>query len=314
MDVTFDASVPATRRDEIAALLRAFDLAELRAGCAVAVLAGGASNANYLVGGSDGCRSVLRVASQGVERFGIDRARGLDAHRSVAAIGHAPALLAADPATGHSLARFVDGTVLDPATIRATGVLDRVASTLRHIHDTAATVAGRFSIFRDQAAYTRLARAEDLDLPADIDQLNGFADRAEALFEAVGALDQLCHNDLQIPNFIDDGTTIQVLDWEFAGTGNPYFDLGSVTVNAELDAPERAQLLRAYFGDDDPRHAARLELMLFMSALREATWAVIAEPVLDLDWDYRAWAATYYERARRPVGSGALDAALAAAR
>jgi thiamine kinase-like enzyme len=312
--MTFDGSVPEARRDEIAALLRAFGLAEHRDGCTIAVLAGGASNANYLVTAADGERSVLRVASQGVERFGIDRARGLDAHRSVAAIGHAPELLAADPATGHSVARFIDGTVLDAETIRAPGVLDRVASTLRHIHDTAATVAGRFSIFRDQAAYTRLARAEGLDLPADIDELNGFADRGEAVFEAIGAPERLCHNDLQIPNFIDDGTSIQVLDWEFAGTGNPYFDLGSVTVNAELDGPERTRFLRAYFGDDDPRHGARLELMLFMSALREATWAVIAEPVLDLDWDYRAWAATYYDRARRPVRSGALASALVVAR
>jgi hypothetical protein len=43
--------------------------------------------------------------------------------------------------------------------------------------------------------------------------------------------------------------------------------------------------------------------MTFASAMREATWAVIAKPVLTLDWDYDAWAAEYFDRGRRQRSS-----------
>ena len=135
---------------------------------------------------------------------------------------------------------------------------------------------------------------------------------AEAAFDAAAIRPVLCHNDLQLQNLVVQDDRIVVLDWEYAGMGNPYFDLGGVTVNAELDADERGALLAAYFGDVRAVDAARLELMLYMSALREATWAVIAEPVLELDWDYQAWAADYYDRCRRGVPG--LRRALEAAR
>jgi hypothetical protein len=54
--------------------------------------------------------------------------------------------------------------------------------------------------------------------------------------------------------------------------------------------------------------------MMFMAALREALWAVIAEPVLELDWDYKAWAAEYFRRSRVASGGEAFARALAAAR
>ena len=45
-----------------------------------------------------------------------------------------------------------------------------------------------------------------------------------------------CHNDLLNANFIDDGERIRIVDWEYAGMGDPFFDLGNFSVNHELDA------------------------------------------------------------------------------
>ena len=33
-----------------------------------------------------------------------------------------------------------------------------------------------------------------------------------------------CHNDLLNANFIDDGVRIRIVDWEYAGMGDPFFD------------------------------------------------------------------------------------------
>ena len=42
-----------------------------------------------------------------------------------------------------------------------------------------------------------------------------------------------CHNDLLNANFIDDGRRIRIVDWEYAGMGDPFFDLGNFSINHE---------------------------------------------------------------------------------
>jgi thiamine kinase-like enzyme len=306
--LAFDDAVPAAERDRTACVLAGFDLAAPFA-ARVEVLPGGASNANYLLTTGDGRRLVLRIASPTGERLGIDRWRGVAAHDAAAAAGLAPEIVAVTLPSGHLLAAFEDGPVLDATSIREDGMLERVARTLRAVHE-AGTIRGRWSVFDDQRRYTALARSEGLALPADIDELNGLANTAEASFARAGIPDRLCHNDLQLQNFVIQRARLVVLDWEWAGMGNLYFDLGATTVNAELDRAEVRRLTRAYFEDADPAHEARIELMMFMSALREATWAVVAAPVLALDWDYAAWAAEYYGRCRRAIASGRIAAAL----
>ena len=58
-----------------------------------------------------------------------------------------------------------------------------------------------------------------------------------------------CHNDLLNANFLDDGERLCIVDWEYAGMGDRFFDLANFSINHELDADASAVLLEAYFGD-----------------------------------------------------------------
>jgi len=49
-------------------------------------------------------------------------------------------------------------------------------------------------------------------------------------------------------NFIDDGERIRIVDWEYAGMGDPFFDLGNFSINHELSPEEDAWLIEAYDG------------------------------------------------------------------
>jgi len=84
-------------------------------------------------------------------------------------------------------------------------------------------------------------------------------------------------------------------------------------VNAELQNEELEPLVRGYFGAFDAVERARVQLMMFMAAYREALWAIVAEPVLELDWDYQAWAAEYFRRSRVAADGEFFTATLAAA-
>jgi thiamine kinase-like enzyme len=308
VELTFDDAVSAAERDHIGCVIAGFDLPDGLA-ARVEVLAGGASNANYLLTLRDARRLVLRVASATGERLGNSRWQGVAAHQTAAAAGLAPEILAVTLPAGHLLVAYEPGPVLDAGSIRQGDMLERVARTLRACHESG-TIRGGWSVFDDVRRYTGLARSEGLELPADIDELTAIADDAEAAFARAQTPDRLCHNDLQLQNFIIQPDRLMMLDWEWAGMGNVYFDLGGTTINAELGRDEVRRLAQAYFEDDDPAHEARVELMMFMSALREANWAVIAAPVLALDWDYEAWAREYYGRCRRAMASGRIAAAL----
>jgi aminoglycoside phosphotransferase (APT) family kinase protein len=41
----------------------------------------------------------------------------------------------------------------------------------------------------------------------------------------------LCHNDLLASNFINNGSEMRIIDWEYGGLGDRFFDLGNFAVN-----------------------------------------------------------------------------------
>ena len=112
-----------------------------------------------------------------------------------------------------------------------------------------------------------------------------------------------CHNDLLAANFIDDGERIWVVDWEYAGMGDPFFDLANFAVNNGLDEEGERALLEAY-GSTDVR---ALTLMRFMSDFREAMWGVVQQAISELDFDFAAYADEHFERLRAHGLRGALQ-------
>ncbi len=120
-----------------------------------------------------------------------------------------------------------------------------------------------------------------------------------------------CHNDLLNANFIDDGTRIRIIDWEYAGMGDPFFDLGNFSINHELTPTEDEILLTAYDGGVRPDRLARLTLMRIVSDFREAMWGVLQQGVSSLDVDFVAYATAGFDRllanAAAPRFEQALD-------
>ena len=71
---------------------------------------------------------------------------------------------------------------------------------------------------------------------------------------------------------------LRIVDWEYAGMGDRYFDLGNFAVNNELDDAEEdgASSTPTSSEPPTPRRLATLRLMRFMSDFREAMWGVVA--------------------------------------
>ena len=272
----------------------------------VEVLGGGITNHNLKVE-VDGGQFVLRVAGKDTGLLGIDRSVELAATKAAAAAGIGPEVIAFVEPEGWLVTRFIAGEIPPMERMREPVMLSRVARALRAIHD-GAPIPGAFDSFRVVETYRETALGRGGTLPAAFEWAHGVAGRIEAKRSADAAVP--CHNDLLNANFLDDGVRLCIVDWEYAGMGDRFFDLANFSINHELDSAQSESLLAAYFGEAREADAQALELMRFMSDFREAMWGVVQSAVSELDFDFDAYASEHFERLRRTAESPAFTAAL----
>jgi thiamine kinase-like enzyme len=258
-------------------------------------LTGGITNRNYRLnmGGVD---YVLRVSGKDTGVLGIDRAAEVAATRAANMAGIAPPIAAFLPEEGCIVTRFVEGRPVTADELRDPYTLAQVATSIRMVHQGPrfTTAFSAHAIVRD---YDRQTRERGGAVPAEYGEALAIADRIAAVLTGPEHAPVPCHNDLLTANFIDDGSRVRIVDWEYAGMGDRYFDLGNLSVNNGFDEADDERLLAAYFGTPcTPERFAALRLMRVMSDFREAMWGTIQAVVSDLDFDYSAYAATHFER------------------
>ena len=251
---------------------------------------------------------VLRIAGKDTELLGIDRSVELEATRAAAAVGVGPDVVDFVQPEGWLVTRFVEGEIPPLERMREPSTLRRVAATLRAIHS-GPPVAGRFNAFRIVEDYRTTAFERGAEMPSGYVTARQVARRIEHLRRA--APERPCHNDLLNANFIDDGHRLRIVDWEYAGMGDVFFDLANFSVNHELDEDARDTLLEAYVGTLRAGDRRVLELMRFMSDFREAMWGVVQAAVSELDFDFAAYADEHFARLARTAAEPSFQAALA---
>jgi thiamine kinase-like enzyme len=270
------------------------------------VLGGGITNHNLKVE-VDGEWFVLRVAGKDTSLLGIDRTVELAATRAAAAVGIGPEVVDFVEPEGWLVTRFVEGEAPALERVREPALLNRVANALRAFHSGVA-IPGSFDSFRVVESYRRTALDRGGSVPDAYDRAHEIAARIEATRSTEAPVP--CHNDLLNANFLDDGVRLRIVDWEYAGMGDRFFDLANFSINHELDATQSELLLAAYFGEVRSENARAIELMRFMSDFREAMWGVVQSAVSELDFDFDAYAAEHFARLERTAGSPAFVAAL----
>jgi thiamine kinase-like enzyme len=303
-------------RDDLTRALRR--LPELATGeLTFTPLSGGITNRNFLVmGATGGGKYVLRLAGNDTHLLGISREVEHAATVTAAGVGVGPEVVAYLRPEGYLVTRFIEGGPIPEAEMRQPERLRQVGATLRRIHDGPA-IPGLFVPFRIVEAYRALAISRNVRIPPEFDLAQAITRRIELACLTAPIEIRPCHNDLLNANFIDDGTRIRIVDWEYAGMGDPYFDLGNFSINHQLDADQDAILLEAYLGQPPPRAlAARLTLMRVLSDFREAMWGVLQQGCSTLDVDFVAYAAEHFDRlltlASRPAFERALSDAAGA--
>ncbi len=272
-------------------------------------LAGGITNKNFTVE-DRGRRYVVRVGSD-IPVHGIVRANEVAASRAAYLAGLSPEVVHAEP--GILVLEFIEGHTFTSEDARAPENLERLVDIVRRCHrDIPQFLRGPaamfwvFHVVRDYAHTLREGDSQHIPLLSDL------LARAAQLEAAIGPVDIVFgHNDLLAANFIDDGSRLWLVDWDYAGFNSPLFDLGGLASNSELPPAHAERMLASYFSravDDQLR--LRAAAMTAASLLRETMWSMVSEIYSTVDFDYAGYTAENLRRFEAAYGNyQAMDGA-----
>jgi thiamine kinase-like enzyme len=202
---------------------------------------------------------------------------------------------------------WLPGAPIDGDRLRADP--SSAAHALRAFHRSGLQLPVRFWIPDLLGDYARIIAQRGGELP---DPYHRTRELVARIAEVLPLSDPApCHNDLLPGNVLaadaHPGHALLV-DWEYAGMGHPYFDLGNLAVNNAFDESAQDRLLEAYF--DEPPAAGRraaLRLMMLVSDAREAAWGVVQGSISELDFDFADYARQHFSRLERDASDPRLE-------
>jgi thiamine kinase-like enzyme len=246
---------------------------------------------------------VVRLPGKDTELLGIDRVAEREATAAAARVGVGPEVLAFMTEPPCLVTRFLPGRPVSAEELREPPMLDQVAAALRAFHS-GPPLPSTFDAFAIVDAYQATARAHGARIPDRYGDLIAGAHAIRAALHGPEHAPVPCHNDLLTANFIYGDERVRIVDWEYAGMGDRYFDLGNLSVNNGFAEAGDERLLSAYWSEPcTPRRFATLRLMRIMSDFREGMWGVVQTAISALDFDFVAYGEEHLGR----VAAGLAD-------
>ena len=236
----------------------------------VTLLDGGLANRGFRL--REGSRDyVLRIAGEAAARLGANVRSEIAMQSLASGAGLAPRIVLADPAGRYVVSEFVEGSAPGAAAMRDPALLARVGAWCARLHALAAPPdVATIDIGERAAGYLARLRCSDGIVPRLRDELA----RRRAALPPPGRLAP-CHHDLHRRNLLDDGSRLVVVDWEYAGAGDPAADLAACAGYHALDAAGLRALVEGYGGARTALRA-RVELLAWIFDCLWFGWNALA--------------------------------------
>ncbi|WP_306115704.1 MULTISPECIES: phosphotransferase [unclassified Roseovarius] len=274
---------------------------------------GGLTNLVFRVDSADDS-VIVRIPGDGTEEY-IDRAIELANAEAAHRAGVSPEVLWADAATGVMITRTVpDITTMTPANFKSIdGAAGRAGAALAQLHGSGETFQFRFELFAMIDEYLKVLSTRDVSLPEGYHDVVKAAEPIKSALMANPAPLAPCHCDPLSENFLDDGRTMWIVDWEYSGMNDPLWDVGDLSVEAEMDAGQEAELLAGYFGrDPTAEEMGRVVIYKAMCDLLWTLWGLIQHADGNTAEDFWAYATGRFDRCRKLMNRADFDAHVAA--
>ena len=255
-------------------------------------LEGGMSNYTYVVE-CEGKKYTYRVPGKFAEKF-VDRDDEWANIKEVEPLGINNVTTYVEIRSGEKLAEYVEGTIMSQTDVVSYNAMSVAA--LKKIHNSNMR-------FKDYDAFGRLSQYEQyctdtgFAFPDEYLSLRKKLDDIRATQTNVPKVP--CHCDYQPTNLVISGDKLYVLDWEYAGMNDPFYDIACYG-NAGFD--KALSLLEAYVGHKPNKE--ELQRLYFHRAFQCLQWfnvAIFKDRIglsKDLNMDFNAVALMFLGMAK----------------
>lgn len=267
-------------------------------------LPGGLTNVNFGVT-VDGERMFVRIPGRETSVLAVDRANELYNTRAAAETGIGARVLHSLPEHGVIVLEWIDGRTMSNEAFAERGMASRVGTSLRRLH-AGPRFLHDFNMFRLVERYLRVVGERQIAIPAGYSERVGRLPELEAALRTRPLSSVPCHNDLLAENYLDDGTDLRMVDYEYSGNGDPTFELGNTCQELAWDDSRVEALCAAYFGAATPALLARMRLNMIMSDVGWTLWAAIQAHISTIEFDFWGWAEERWGRATTGLDSDDL--------
>jgi len=276
-------------------------------------LSGGLTNQNLKVTTPAG-EYVVRLARSDSSLLGIDRDAESYNTKAAEASGAGAPFVDYRPDLGVLVIGFVGGRSYVNEDLRTPGTIPRLAAAIRMLHS-GPRFSTDFDMFVRQPTYLRTCVTKGFPIPADYVSYGADFLRIQGALASRPLPTVPCNNDLLAGNIVDDGDRIWLIDYDYAGNNDAYFELGNSWTECELDDDQLAELVTAYVGHEDSALIARARLQATVSRYGWSLWGFIQAATNDDDFDFHGWGQERFDKAvadfRSPQFSAWLEVASA---
>jgi thiamine kinase-like enzyme len=262
---------------------------------------GGLTNTNYKVV-VDGKPFFVRVPGESTDLLAVDRRNEYFNTCAAAESGVGPKVHFYLPEYQVMVLEFLDGTTMSNSSLIEPGMVKKIAEAIKRLHSSPRFLTD-FNMFRLTEYYLDICKKMNILIP------EGYPDRSPTIQQiekamAVHPLPTLpCNNDLLAENYIYDGNSIRIIDYEYSGNNDPCFELGNTCQELQYDDEQIAEVCDVYFGSSRTDMISRMKLYMVMSDVGWALWAAIQAKISAIDYDFWGWAVERWGRATSKMDS-----------
>ena len=212
------------------------------------VMLGSRTNVNVHVKTTKG-EYAMRVPGKGTNGY-IDRAAEAANVQKLSYLSFTPEVIYANAETGVLITRFLEGArSLTLNAYKHDVDIQDMCSILAELHRSDVTLSNEIDLVVGVREYHDVLKREGCALPSEVTAAQARLDLAlDALLSEYALTPVPSHGDPNAANFVRDSKHLWLIDWEYSGMADPYFDLADVVLTDCLDENAEARMITAYEG------------------------------------------------------------------
>ena len=249
----------------------------------IKTLDGGITNENFLVE-EDNKKYVVRLGNDIPEHL-VSRSNELIVSKAASNAGISPKVIY--HSHGILVLDYIKSITLSSEGVRKN--LKSIIPLIKKIHhEIPKNLYGQsvifwvFHVIRNYVKFLNDNKSLHIKILSDLISKSELLEKNSSPYEIVFG-----HNDLLPANFLDDGSKIWIIDWEYAGFNTPLFDLGGLSSNNDFSYKEEIYLLENYFENKiNDKLLLQYNSLKCASLLRETMWSMVSELTSKIDFNY----------------------------